>query len=60
VSKGITGCLLILRGRYLVGHFSVSVHDFPVIIAFRWGALFEPVQEILEALSLLTVSQQHF
>jgi hypothetical protein len=40
VSKGITGCLLIIRWRYLVGHFSVTVQNFSVTIAFpREGPL---------------------
>jgi hypothetical protein len=60
MSKGITGCLLIIRGRYLVGHFSVTVQNFPVTIAFRGRAIFESIQEILEILSGLTVSHQHF
>ncbi len=60
VSKGITGCLLIIRGRHLVGHFSVTVQDFLVIIAFRGRTLFEPIQEIFKSLSRLTVSHQHF
>jgi hypothetical protein len=60
VPIGITGCLLIIRRRYLVGHFSVTVQDFPVTIAFRGGSILESIKEIFESLSGLTVSHQHF
>jgi hypothetical protein len=49
----LAGCLLIIRGGYPVGHFSVTVQDFPVTIAFRGRAIFE-------SFAGLTVSHQHF
>jgi len=41
------------------GHFSVTVQNFLIFIAFRGRALFEPFQEILESYTGLVVSQQH-
>jgi hypothetical protein len=60
VSEGITGCLLIIRGRYLVGHFSITFQNFLITIAFPGRTLFEPIKEIFESLFGLTASQQHF
>jgi hypothetical protein len=60
VSIGITGCLLIIRKRYLVGHFSVTVQNFPVTVAFRGGTILESIKKIFKSLSGLTVSHQHF
>jgi hypothetical protein len=52
--------MLIIRGRCLVGHVSITVHDFPVVIALPGRSVFEPVKEILESLPTLLVSHQHF
>ena len=59
-TKGIPCRLPVVRRRYIVGHLSVTVQHFPVLIAFRGRPLLETFQEILEPIACLTASQQHF